>query len=117
MMLATKNITNRLKPVSRFFDADRWHKRPHISFLEGLPVELLQSIASYLPRSAAASFALIYIVTSLFAMLWDVSNYWHHLRPQPLEYEIFLGFLEKKIMNGHWLGDIFHLKSKFNPIV
>lgn len=55
-ILATKNTTSRLKAVSRSFDTDRWHKKPHISFSEGLPVELLKSIASCLPLIAAASF-------------------------------------------------------------
>lgn len=98
MMLANTLITNRLKAASRFFDTNRWHKRPHISFLEGLPVELLQSIASYLPLSAFASFAL----SSKY--IWYVvgSQYWHHLRSHPLEYKIFLGLLEKNV-TGHWL--------------
>lgn len=59
MMLFSNIITNRLKAVCRFCgDTDKSHKRPRISFLEGLPVELLQFIASYLPLSAAGSFAL-----------------------------------------------------------
>ena len=75
MILATKHTTNRLKAVSRSFDTDRWHKKPHISFSEALPVELLKSIASYLLLSAAASFALsnkhiCYVVGR---------QYWHYL--------------------------------------
>ena len=114
MMLFSNNITNRLKAVCRFCgDTDKSHKRPHISFLEGLPVELLQFIASYLPLSAAASFAL-----SSKCISYVVGRqYWYHLRSQPLEYEIFLGFLEKD-MNRHWLCHqclIFHLKPKLHP--
>ena len=108
-MLASKNVTDRLKAVSRrYYDTDRWHKRPHISLLEGLPVELLQSIATYLPLSAAASFAL----SNKYICYLLGRQYWHHLRSQPLEYKIFLGFLEKN-MTGHWLCDqclTFHLK-------
>lgn len=44
-------------------------------------------------------------------------QYWHHLRSQPLEYKIFVGFLQID-MPGHWLCDqclTFHLKPKFHP--
>lgn len=76
MMLAKTHITGQLIALNRFLNTDRWHKRPHISALEGLPVELLQSIARHLPLSAAASFAL----SSKY--IWYVvgSQYWHHLR-------------------------------------
>ena len=93
-MLVSKNITNRLNAVS----GPESHKRPHISFLEGLPLELLQTIASYLPISAAASFAL----SSKYICYVVGRQYWHHIRFDPLEYKIFLGFLEKD-MPGHWL--------------
>lgn len=88
IMLANILITNRL---SRFLDTQKWHKRPHISCLESLPVELLQSIAGYLSLSAAASFAL----SSKY--IWYVvgSQYWHQLRSQPFEYKIFERFIGK----------------------
>lgn len=109
IMLANILITNRL---SRFLDTQKWHKRPHISCLESLPVELLQSIAGYLSLSAAASFAL----SSKY--IWYVvgSQYWHQLRSQPFEYKIFLGLLEKT-MTGHWLCYeclTFHPKPKLD---
>lgn len=90
-------------------------KRPHISSLERLPVELLQSIASYLPLSTAASFAL----SNKYICYVLGRQYWQHLRSQPLEYETFLGFLEKD-MTSHWLCHqclVFHLKPKIHPIV
>ena len=75
MMLFSNNISNRLKAVYRFCgDTDKLNKRPHISFLEGLPVELLQFIASYLPLSAAASFALI---KQMILYRSSLSNYYH----------------------------------------
>lgn len=89
-------------------------KRPHISSLERPPVELLQSIASHLPLSTAASFAL----SNKYICYVLGLQYWQHLRSQPLEYEIFLGFLEKD-MTSHWLCHqclIFHLKPEFSPI-
>ena len=114
-MLASTLITYRFKAASRFFDTDRWNKRPHISFLEGLPVELLQSIVYYLPLSAAASFALC------SKYIWYVvgSQYWHQLRLQPLEYKIFLGFLEKT-MTRHLLCEeclTFHSEPKLESDV
>lgn len=57
-MLVSNNILNRLKVVSRFYrNTDRLYKRPHISFVKGLPVELLQFITGYSSLGAAASFA------------------------------------------------------------
>ena len=113
MMPASKNIISRLKAVSCFYGKS--HNQRHISFLEGLPVELLQSIASYLPLSAAASFAL----SNKFICYAVGGQYWHHLRSQPLEYKIFLDLLEKD-MTGHWLCDqclTFHIKPKFHSIL
>lgn len=116
MMLFSNKFTNRLKAVCRFCgDTDKSHRRPRISFLERLPVELLQLIATNLPLSAAASFAL----SSKYICYVVGPQYWHHLRSQPLEHEIFLGFLEKD-MNRHWLCHqclIFHLKPKLHPIL
>lgn len=114
-MLAKTHITGQLIAVSRFLNTDTWHKRPHISALEGLPVELLQCIASHLPLSAAASFAL----SSKY--IWYVvgSQYWHHLRFNSRQYKTFLGFLEKS-MPGHWLCDeclTFHPKPKFGSLM
>ena len=111
-MLVNTLIANRLKAASRFLDTQKWHKRPHISCLESLPVELLQSIAGYLSLSSAASFAL----SSKY--IWYVmgSQYWHQLRSQPFEYKIFHGLLEKT-MTGHWLCYeclTFHPKPKLD---
>lgn len=113
-MLAITLITNRFKAASRVFDTDSWHKQTHISLLEGLPVELLRSIACFLPPSAAASFAL----TSKYIWYAVGSQYWHQLPFQPLEYEIFLGLLEKT-MARHWLCDecrTFHSYPKYGSL-
>ena len=112
-MLISNTIINRLKTF--YGNTDRSHKRPHISSLERLPIELLQSIASHLPLSTAASFAL----SNKYICYVLGRQYWQHLRSQPLEYEIFLGFLEKD-MSSHWLCHqclIFHLKPKIHPIL
>ena len=85
-------------------------KRPHISSLERPPVELPQSIASHLPLSTAASFAL----SNKYICYVLGLQYWRHLRSQPLEYEIVLVFLEKD-MTSRWLCHqclIFHFKAR-----
>lgn len=112
-MLVSNTIINRLKTF--YGNTDRSHKQPHISSLERLPVELLQSIVSHLPLSSAACFAL----SNKYICYGLGRQYWQHLRSQPLEYEIFLGFLEKDT-TSHWLCHqclIFHLKPKIHPIV
>lgn len=109
MMLFSNHITNRPKAVCRL------HKRARISFLERLPVELLLLITKYLPLSAAASFAL----SSKYICYIVGPQYWYHLRSQPLEHRIFLGFREKD-MNRHWLCHqylIFHSKPKIHPVL
>lgn len=106
-------MANRLKAVRFSGDNAKLHKQPHFSYLEGLPVELLQAIAACLPLSAAASFALC----NKYICYVVGHQYWHHLRSQPLEYERFLGLLEKDMPN-HWLCFPclrFHLKPKFHP--
>lgn len=112
-MLVRQNIFNQLKAVRFSGDNTKLHKLPHFSYLKGLPVELLQAIATCLPLSAAVSFALCnnyicYVVRH---------QYWHHLWSQPLEYERFFGLL-KKDMPNYWLCFPylrFHLKLKFHP--
>lgn len=95
IMLVGQNISNRLKAVRFSGDNAKVHKQPHFSYLEALPVELLQDIATCLPLSAAASFALC----NKYICYVVGHQYWHHLRSQPLEYERFLGLLEKDMPN------------------
>lgn len=94
--LVSDNTIKRLKVLGRMFgNTDKSYKLPHISFLEGLPVELLQSIASYLPFSAAS-------LSGKYICYVLGRQYWHRLQSEPLEYDMFLGFLEKD-MATHWL--------------